>query len=113
MRHQILDDYEKARLCDELTKILMNHCGEDGDNEGAVETLNRISKKARIHDKWLDKNNSDYNGMFESVTQENKQLRKLRELVEKRIKENEPFKDDDDSGGLYYEFKNLLEESKK
>jgi len=51
--------------------------------------------------------------MFESVTQENKQLRKLRELVEKRIKENEPFKDDDDSGGLYYEFKNLLEESKK
>lgn len=39
--------FEKARLCDELCKILMNHCGEDGDNEGAVETLTRIVDKAR------------------------------------------------------------------
>jgi len=50
LKQQILDDYEKARLCDELCKILMNHCGEDGDNEGAVETLNRISKKARKYE---------------------------------------------------------------
>jgi len=50
LNKQILDDYEKARLCDGLTKILMNHCGEDGDNEGAVDTLNRISEKVKKFD---------------------------------------------------------------
>jgi len=38
---------------------------------------------------------------------------KLRELIEKSIEENERYKNDPDSGGLYYELQNLLEESKK
>lgn len=35
----------KEKLCDELVAILSEHCGEHGDNEGAVETLNRIIKE--------------------------------------------------------------------
>jgi hypothetical protein len=31
--------------CEKLINILMNHCGETGDNEGAVETLERIIKE--------------------------------------------------------------------
>ena len=38
---------------------------------------------------------------------------KLRELIKKAIKENEPYKKDPDSGGLYYELRKLLEDSKK
>lgn len=32
-------------LQDQLIGILQNHCGERGDNEGAVETLNRIIRE--------------------------------------------------------------------
>lgn len=42
-----------------------------------------------------------------------KQNQTLRELIEKAIKENEPYKNDPDSGGLYYELQKLLEGSKK
>jgi len=100
---EILDDYEKARLCDDLVKILMNHCGEDGDNEGAVETLNRISEKAR---KWDEDEKRD--------VQTPKEDKKLRELIEKFI-ENYDF-DPDDRGQQFKimdELQKLLEESKK
>ena len=30
-----------------LIKILSNHCGETGENEGAVDTLNRLIKEAK------------------------------------------------------------------
>ena len=40
------------KLLRELISILENHCGEHGDNEGAVETLNRIIKE---RDEKLDK----------------------------------------------------------
>ena len=33
---------EDGNLCRQLVKILMNYCGETGENEGAVETLERI-----------------------------------------------------------------------
>jgi len=37
-----VSDYKKdAELCHQLTGILVNHCGETGENEGAVETLKR------------------------------------------------------------------------
>ena len=39
-------------LLNQLISILQNHCGERGDNEGAVETLNRIIKE---RDERLDK----------------------------------------------------------
>jgi len=42
-----------------------------------------------------------------------KQNQKLRELIEKAIKENEPYKTDPDSGGLYYELQKLSKDSKK
>ena len=32
---------------DELIKILLNHCGETGENEGAVDTLNRLIKEVK------------------------------------------------------------------
>lgn len=41
------------------------------------------------------------------------QNQKLWKLIEKSIEENERYKNDPDSGGLYYELQNLLEESKK
>lgn len=40
------EDHENVDLGTQLVKILSNHCGEDGDNEGAVETLERIIRKA-------------------------------------------------------------------
>jgi len=75
---EILDKYEKARLCDDLCKILMNHVGEDGDNEGAIECLNRISEKAR---KW-DNLRDDVSGNYPEFEQN----QKLRERVESQIK---------------------------
>jgi len=42
----ILKNQEEAELCQQLIKILINHCGETGKNEGAVETLNRIIEDA-------------------------------------------------------------------
>ena len=32
----------------QLVSVLMNHCGERGDNEGAVETLERIIRERDI-----------------------------------------------------------------
>lgn len=34
-----------AALGKQLVGILINHCGERGDSEGAVETLNRIIRE--------------------------------------------------------------------
>lgn len=104
---QILDDHEKARLCDELCKILINHCGEDGDNEGAVDTLNRISEKARKWDSWPE-------------VREILRNQKLRELIEKKIRNlpgqiecaiSPSWKQDYEL--LLIEFKSLSEDSKK
>jgi len=50
---QILRNQEDADLCEKLTKILMNHCGETGENEGAVETLERIIEDAEINTRIL------------------------------------------------------------
>jgi len=56
---QIIVNQEDAIGFQELIKILIQHCGEAGEDEGAVETLNRIIKDA---EKWnrskllLDKN---------------------------------------------------------
>jgi pantoate kinase len=46
---------EKAELETQLVRILINHCGEEGDNEGAVETLQRIIKKAELYDRLMEK----------------------------------------------------------
>ena len=40
-KEQVLKNQEDAELCQKLIKILINHCGETGENEGAVETLKR------------------------------------------------------------------------
>ena len=40
-----------AELLQQLVKILSNHCGETGENEGAVQTLNRIIKDAEKYHK--------------------------------------------------------------
>lgn len=37
-----------AKLYAELQTILMRHCGERGDNEGVIETLDRIVKERDI-----------------------------------------------------------------
>ena len=37
-----IDKIEELNLLNKLISILENHCGERGDNEGAVETLKRI-----------------------------------------------------------------------
>ena len=105
------DDYEKSSLCDELLKILMNHCGEDGDNEGAVETLNRISEKAR---KWdLLENAKTHEALVEYP-----QLKKLRELIEKQLKFRQNYEEPIDPDKfcndiLIEELQKLLEESKQ
>ncbi len=39
--HEICPYKEDAELCQKLIKILINHCGETGKNEGAVDTLKR------------------------------------------------------------------------
>jgi len=44
LKQRILKNQEDAELCSKLVKILSNHCGEEGDNEGAVETLERLIK---------------------------------------------------------------------
>ena len=41
MNKSDVDTYNK------LIKILSNHCGETGENEGAVETLHRLIKEAK------------------------------------------------------------------
>jgi len=51
--------------------------------------------------------------LFYEVNDEFNQNKKLRELIKKSIEENERYKNDYDSGGLYYELKQLLEDSKK
>jgi len=40
---------QDAELCKHLVKILSNHCGETGKNEGAVDTLKRKLEDA---EKW-------------------------------------------------------------
>lgn len=35
----------KAALADELVAILMKHCGERGETEGAADTLNRLIRE--------------------------------------------------------------------
>jgi hypothetical protein len=37
-----------SRLEHELTSVLMRYCGERGDSEGAVETLERIIREREI-----------------------------------------------------------------
>jgi len=75
---------EKASLCDDLCKILLDHVGEDGDNEGAVDCLNRLSGKAR---KWDKINKEPYHEntalALEQEIEKGKQTQKLRKLIEK------------------------------
>ena len=40
----IRDNHKSSELCRELVNIIIDHCGETGENEGAIETLNRIVK---------------------------------------------------------------------
>jgi len=46
---QIIVNQEDSILCQQLIKILVQHCGETGENEGAVETLNRIIENAEAY----------------------------------------------------------------
>ena len=41
LKSQILQDHE---IVNQTTKILINHCGETGKNEGLIETLQRLSE---------------------------------------------------------------------
>ena len=79
LKQQILSNQEKAELETQLVKILSNHCGEDGDNEGAVETLERIIKKAEKWDFYLEKGSASE----AFLEQENKKLKELLATVEK------------------------------
>lgn len=102
LKKQILDDYEyreyynekyveelkeKADLHDQLIKILIQHCGEDGDNEGAVKTLNRIIEKAEKWDKIFHGQSvmsKALQQMFEDnvkLEQENKQIKDRNESM--------------------------------
>jgi len=54
MEREVLD----ARLGRELVALLSEHCGERGDSEGAVETLQRIIRergalKAQHCGEWI------------------------------------------------------------
>ena len=40
-----MSEIRETKLERELVAILSRHCGERGDNEGAVETLNRIIRE--------------------------------------------------------------------
>jgi hypothetical protein len=77
---QIIVNQEDSILCQQLIKILVNHCGETGENEGAVETLNRIIEDA---DKW----NKDHDycktnlEIVERLKEELKDLREQKELT--------------------------------
>lgn len=120
LKHQFQDDHEKARLCDGLTKILMNHCGEDGDNEGAVDTLNRISEKARKWDFYywiIEKINAEFVNaeVYFKQVDENQKLRELIEKWDKDLvsapldEQSENWKDHEISDRL----EEILKESKK
>ncbi len=63
---------------------------------------------------WCERETMDYDEKeFECITQQIYSNQKLRELIEKSIEENERYKNDPDSGGLYYELQKLLGDSKK
>ncbi len=57
---------EDAELCQQLIKILSNHCGETGNNEGAVETLNRIIEDAEMFE-YGEKHSVENNKIVERL----------------------------------------------
>ncbi len=81
---------EKADLHDQLIKILIQHCGEDGDNEGAVDTLKRIIEKA---EKW-DKYNKSYWSLKEKHPKLEQEIKQLKEEIVDLKLVNHTFKQD-------------------
>lgn len=59
----------------QLVKILSNHCGEDGDNEGAIATLERIIRKAKAWD----------NSIYKVISEENKRLHEQISQLKKHL----------------------------
>lgn len=51
IKQQILQNQKDAQEYRKVEKILINHCGETGQNEGLVETLERIQSQ---HKKLVD-----------------------------------------------------------
>lgn len=81
------------------------------DDETFQQILNDYDK-ARTYDeiaKIIPEMYKDWKSILPQINQS----QKLRGLIEKAIKENEPYKNDPDSGGLYYELQELLKESKE
>jgi len=74
------------------------------------QILNDHEKAREWDDLALDKEDKDIALHGAKLIKQNQ---KLREVIEKSIKENERYRTDPDSGGLYYELKQLLEDSKK
>jgi len=50
---QILQDHEDAKLEKQVEKTLMNYCGENGENEGLIECLNRKLEDAKKYRELL------------------------------------------------------------
>ena len=64
-------------LLQQIVKILSNHCGETGENEGAVQTLNRIIEDA---EKW-NKLDSMITGGLTELKNDHEIVQQLRKLL--------------------------------
>jgi len=78
---QIIVNQEDAIGFQELIKILVQHCGETGENEGAVETLNRIIEGAEKYKKLYESVQRDRDSLIPDI--------EIVERLDKRIEELE------------------------
>lgn len=73
LMEQITSDYN---IVNQTTKILSNHCGETGKNEGLIETLERLSDTVnKLKERMKNKQNGRHNRQpatlhYEAIIQE-------------------------------------------
>ena len=77
---------EDSKTYQELIKLLLNHCGETGKNEGAVDTLKRKLEESKNWVKYVkynDRSDESMTKMYMECIDEHNIVDRLKEEIEK------------------------------